>query len=133
MDEQNSIMPICPWLLPALAEDLIFRDVSQGRTVNGRPAIHRLMATEFRRSFARIQLKLLRLHTGEGTLLLELAFSGHHCGHFAGIPPTGRSVSLRLTMTCGVRDGRIHNIELAYDAADLLQQLGFIYQQGDET
>jgi predicted ester cyclase len=57
-------------------------------------------------------------------LVLTLTLDGFQNGRFMGIPPTGRAVQLNITLTCRLRQGQIYRIELDYDAAALLRQLG---------
>jgi predicted ester cyclase len=57
-------------------------------------------------------------------LALALTLDGFQNGRFMGIPPTGRAVQLDLMLTCRLRQGQIYQIELNYDAATLLRQLG---------
>ena len=50
-------------------------------------------------------------------------FSGIHRGPFAGIEPTGRSVSAPLMIVYRIEGGRIAEHWLQFDAAGLAQQL----------
>lgn len=54
---------------------------------------------------------------------LRGTFSGVHRGPFAGIEPTGRSVSAPLMIVYRIEDGRIVEHWLQFDAAGLVAQL----------
>ena len=53
-------------------------------------------------------------------------FSGTHRGEFAGIPPTGKEVTLTYVDILRLRDGRIVEHWLSMDQLSFMQQLGVI-------
>jgi predicted ester cyclase len=57
-------------------------------------------------------------------LVFALTLDGLQNGRFMGIPATGRAVKLSLTLICHLRQGQICRLDLNYDAAALLRQLG---------
>lgn len=67
------------------------------------------------------------LELAEGDLVAHhWSFTGTHIGDLAGIPPTGRQVSIAGTDTFRVRDGRIVDFYQDWDQLGMLQQLGVI-------
>ena len=54
------------------------------------------------------------------------SLQGAHTGTFAGMPPTGKPVTMRGCDVCRVRDGRITEIWHYDDVLGLLQQVGAI-------
>jgi predicted ester cyclase len=54
----------------------------------------------------------------------EASFVGRHIGPFAGVPPTGAALSLRLVVFVSFRDGLLAGERFVYDLNDLLRQLG---------
>jgi predicted ester cyclase len=53
-------------------------------------------------------------------------FTGTHRGEFAGIPPTGREVTVTYVDILRLRDGRIVEHWLSMDQLSFMQQLGVI-------
>ena len=53
-------------------------------------------------------------------------FTGTHTADFAGIPPTGREVTLQYVDILRLRDGRIVEHWLSMDQLSFMQQLGVI-------
>ena len=62
---------------------------------------------------------------GEGdTVAVRYNFSGTHRGVFAGIMPSGRSISIMGILIAHLRDGKISEAWSAFDSAELIKQLG---------
>jgi predicted ester cyclase len=59
-------------------------------------------------------------------VVTKKTFRGTHTGEFAGIPPTGREVTLQFVDIMRVRDGRIIEHWLTMDQLSFMQQLGVI-------
>jgi predicted ester cyclase len=59
-------------------------------------------------------------------IVTKKTFTGTHEGDFAGIPPTGKWVTLQFVDIMRVRDGRIVEHWLSMDQLSLMQQLGVI-------
>jgi steroid delta-isomerase-like uncharacterized protein len=57
-------------------------------------------------------------------LVGEARFAGRHVGEFAGIPPTGREVSVPFVVFVDFRDGLLAGERFQYDLNGLLRQLG---------
>lgn len=58
-------------------------------------------------------------------------FHGTHTEQFAGIPPTGKEVTLQFVDIMRVRDGRITEHWLSMDQLSFMQQLGVIPTEGE--
>jgi predicted ester cyclase len=56
-------------------------------------------------------------------VVVRAEFKGVHRGPFAGIPPTGKSVSAGLIIIYKVQNGKIVNHWMQFDALSVLQQL----------
>ena len=64
---------------------------------------------------------------GQGNAVCKhWVFSGTHTGEFAGIPATGKQVTIAGTTIAHLRDGKIISEEDFMDNYDFLQQLGVI-------
>ena len=59
-------------------------------------------------------------------VVTKKTFTGTHSGDFAGIPATGRTVTLQYVDIMRVRDGRIVEHWLSMDQLSFMQQLGLI-------
>jgi steroid delta-isomerase-like uncharacterized protein len=59
-------------------------------------------------------------------VVTKKTFTGTHDGDFAGIPATGRTVTLQYVDIMRVRDGRIVEHWLSMDQLSFMQQLGLI-------
>ena len=59
-------------------------------------------------------------------VVTKKTFTGTHEGEFAGIPPTGKRVTLQFVDIMRVRDGRIVEHWLSMDQLSFMQQLGVI-------
>ena len=59
-------------------------------------------------------------------VVTKKTFRGTHTADFAGIPPTGRPVTLQFADIMRVRDGRITEHWMSMDRLSFMQQLGLI-------
>ena len=59
-------------------------------------------------------------------VVTKKSFVGTHTGEFAGIPPSGKTVSLQYVDILRLRDGKIIEHWLCMDQLTFLQQLGAI-------
>jgi len=60
-------------------------------------------------------------------------FQGTHSGEFAGIPPTGKRVTMRGITLYRLAQGRVSEMYWNYDVFGLLQQLGAIPAPDQQT
>jgi steroid delta-isomerase-like uncharacterized protein len=60
-------------------------------------------------------------------------FQGTHSGEFAGIPPTGKRVTMRGITLYRLTQGRVSEMYWNYDVFGLLQQLGAIPAPDQQT
>jgi predicted ester cyclase len=60
-------------------------------------------------------------------------FRGTHRGEFAGIPATGKAVSMSVTTIYRISDGQVVDLWENYDALGLLQQLGAVPAPGQSA
>lgn len=126
MQEQEILTRVGTWMLPTLVKDIVFQDVAQEHRVIGMRAVQQTITNLLTGSFAEVNTQLHTIHSRPTTISLHLTFNGRHTGHFAGIPPTGRAVSLPFSLHFELTNGRIRQINLNYDAPELLRQLGLV-------
>ncbi|HYE94861.1 MAG TPA: ester cyclase [Rubricoccaceae bacterium] len=71
-------------------------------------------------------------HTVDGTIaegdqvVVRFTLRGTHTGDFAGVPPTGRPVTISAVVTMRIADGRVAALQGVFDRLGLMQQLGVI-------
>jgi predicted ester cyclase len=107
-----------------LAPDVVIQDRAQETSVRGQAAAARFLRAFFSGGFPGAKMETTVEQVEEDCLVLALRLDGLQNGRLMGIPPTGRAVQLDMTLTCRLRQGQIYRIELDYDAAALLRQLG---------
>jgi hypothetical protein len=107
-----------------LTVDVMLHDRAQQTSVQGEVAVETFLNAFFQDGFSQAMIAGAVEEATADDLALSLRLRGVQNGRFMGIPPTGRAVQLDLTLTCRLRQGQIYQIELDYDAAALLRQLG---------
>lgn len=61
---------------------------------------------------------------GEQNAMIESDFVGKHIGEFAGIPATGKNVSVPLCVVYDLEDDQIKRGRVYFEMPALMQQLG---------
>ncbi len=102
--------------------------------VNLDPALPPLMGLEgakqlltlFSTAFPASRVELVCL-AGEGDkVAVHFSFSGTHKGTFLNVPPTGKSFNVTGTGIFRLKDGKLVENRVVFDALGLMQQLGMI-------
>ena len=79
--------------------------------------------TLFRTAFPDIHFSTDEI-IGEGnSVVVRYTYRGTHQGVFAGLQPTGRSISVMGILIAHLKDGRIQEAVSVFDSADLMKQL----------
>lgn len=79
--------------------------------------------TLFRTAFPDIHFSTDEI-IGEGnSVVVRYTYRGTHEGVFAGLQPTGRSISVMGILIAHLQDGRIQEAVSVFDSADLMKQL----------
>jgi len=109
--------------LDTLTEDCVFDDRALGKVWRGRAA-----AGDYYRmwwdAFA-IRPETEARHAATPDLLVvETRFTGTHNGPFLGVAPTGRAVSVPMTIFVTFRDGLLSGERFYWNVADVMQQVG---------
>lgn len=61
---------------------------------------------------------------GEGdTVVVRYTYRGTHQGRFAGLEPTGRTITIMGILIAHLTDGKIREAVSVFDSADLMKQL----------
>jgi steroid delta-isomerase-like uncharacterized protein len=58
------------------------------------------------------------------TVVVRYTYRGTHRGVFAGVEPSGRSITIMGILIAQLKDGRIQEAWSAFDSAELMKQLG---------
>lgn len=79
--------------------------------------------TLFRTAFPDIHFSTDEI-IGEGnSVVVRYTYRGTHKGAFAGLQPTGRSISVMGILIAHLKDGKIQEAVSVFDSADLMKQL----------
>lgn len=89
-----------------VAADAVFTHMSTGEEYKGREGVAGLLQYLYHIAFdAKADIK--NTVVTENKALLEATFIGRHIGEFAGIPPTGKNVSVPFSICYDLEDGFI--------------------------
>lgn len=106
-----------------VAEDGVFRHLGTGETYRGRAEIGAMLHYLYHVAFDAYAETNSYIIT-EDKASVEGLFKGRHIGEFAGIPATGKEVSVPLAVTYDLKDGLIREARIFMLSDVLLQQLG---------
>lgn len=105
------------------AEDSRFHDMSQPEPILGRSAIGAFMHMFYVDAFSDAEAEVKSVLPSGDSVVVEFVFRGRNTGSLAGMPPTGRDVSLPMACVYQVKHSEIQTGRLYYDSASLLRQL----------
>lgn len=108
-------------------------DVATGQTFHGSEGFHRWLGT-FRTALPDAWTETVTIFAEGDRVASERIGRGTHTGAFvtaAGeIPPTGRTVELRIAEFYEFREGKISRLHAYYDTATMMRQLGLLPSPG---
>jgi steroid delta-isomerase-like uncharacterized protein len=107
---------------PFLADDVLLSLVEVGQEIRGRDAVAGAI-DELHRDTFDARPEVVNLVVDEGTAAGEFVFVGVHTGEFAGIPSTGREVSVPYTVVYDFADGQMTALRIYGFASGLVAQL----------
>jgi predicted ester cyclase len=84
----------------------------------------------FHAAFSDIKVETLSVGTDGDELWVHSVFTGTHTGDFAGIPPTGKSVTLAMMDRVVVRDDKAIEHWGVSDDLGMMTQLGVVPEMG---
>jgi steroid delta-isomerase-like uncharacterized protein len=88
------------------------------------PAAAKRVVTLFRTAFPDIQFTADEVIAEGNRVVARWTARGTHRGPFLGVPPTGRTVTLRIVDILTVEEGKLTGMWALFDRLDVLQQLG---------
>jgi steroid delta-isomerase-like uncharacterized protein len=106
-----------------MAEDVVFTVMATGQEHRGREGVMGMLTYFYRVAFDATATTRTILF-GEQNAMIESDFVGKHIGEFAGIPATGKNVSVPLCVVYDLEDDQIKRGRVYFEMPALMQQLG---------
>jgi steroid delta-isomerase-like uncharacterized protein len=100
--------------------------IPTGEVIDGPEAVAAYYQ-ETRAAFPDQRNRVLALHHGEDSVVMELELTGTHQGSFRGLPATGRSFSCRMAAIFDFEEDRLVSERVYFDQATILRQLGIAH------
>lgn len=97
---------------------------SQDRDVTRGTEQLKQRVTLFRTAFPDIHFSMDDVIGEENKVVVRYTYRGTHQGAFAGVSPSGRSISIMGILIAHLDNGRIKQAWSAFDSAELMKQLG---------
>lgn len=94
-----------------------------GEVIDGAEAVAAYYQ-ETRAAFPDQRNRVIAIHHGDDSVVMELELQGTHLGSFRGLPPTGRSFSCRTAAIFDFEEDRLIAERVYFDQATILRQLG---------
>jgi steroid delta-isomerase-like uncharacterized protein len=107
----------------AMAEDVVFTIMATGAEHRGREGVTAMLSYFYHVAFDATAETRVTLF-GETNAMVEGNFVGKHIGEFAGIPPTGKDVSVPLCVVYDLDHNKIRRGRIYFEMPVLLRQLG---------
>ena len=85
-----------------------------------------------RQGFPDFDIALEDLVAEDDKVAKRWVFRGTHSGEFAGVPPTGKRVTMRGITLYRIAGGKVKELYWNYDVFGLMQQLGVIPAPGQQ-
>lgn len=109
-------------IAPYFADDVLLTLVEVGQEIRGREAVAGAIQELHTVTFD-ARPEVVNLVVTNGAAAGEFVFIGTHTGEFAGIPATGRQVSVPYTVFYDLADGEIAALRIYGFASGLIAQL----------
>ena len=107
-----------------MADNVVYHDQARNLTLNGKQNFKQ-WAQEWARAFSDAQITTERFIDAGDTVIAEMTVEGTNDGSFAGMPPTGRKMTLHYCeITHFNNTGRSISGSGYYDLYTILTQLG---------
>lgn len=97
---------------------------SQDRDVTRGTEQLKQRVTLFRTAFPDIHFSMDDVVGEENKVVVRYTYRGTHQGAFAGVSPSGRSISIMGILIAHLDNGKIKQAWSAFDSAELMKQLG---------
>ena len=106
-----------------MSPDVVFRVMGTGQEFRTPEGVLGMLSWFYHGAFeARADTK--NLIVGEGKVCIEADFVGRHTGEFAGVPATGKDVTVPLAVVYDLRDGKLAEGRVYFETPAFLAQVG---------
>jgi steroid delta-isomerase-like uncharacterized protein len=109
--------------LEVMAPDVCFTVMATGQEFRGPEAIAAMLGYFYHGAFE-AQATNERLLVGDGRAVGEWDFVGRHTGEFAGVPATGKEVTVPLAVAYDLEDGKVVRGRVYFEIPAFLAQVG---------
>jgi steroid delta-isomerase-like uncharacterized protein len=109
--------------MSVMADDVVFRNMATGDEARGPDGVQKMIQYIYHTAFDAhaIDTKII---CDDGKAVLEGTFVGKHVGEFAGIPATGKEVSVPLAVSYDLENDRIKRARVYFETPVLFEQIG---------
>jgi steroid delta-isomerase-like uncharacterized protein len=104
-----------------VAEDAVFIDMTSGDETRGKKAIGEMLNFIYHVAFD-AHAEVTHTVVTEKHALLEARFNGKHIGEFAGVPATGKKVSVPLCVSYDLNSDGLIQAARIYMLTDVMKQ-----------
>ncbi len=115
--------------LSMAADDVVVEAYALGATFKGKEEFNQFMQG-FKMAFPDMRIKYDSVVSNDNTVAVEFTATGTHTGNLhtpAGVvPPTGKSVSLKVAEVQTWENDKLKSIHNYQDSASLMRQLGLL-------
>ncbi len=113
-------------IVACLADDAVYEDVPLGAMNRSAAETRQFVAVAWK-GFPDLRFEAVEASALGEHAVFEWTMAGTHTGDFPGLPPSGRSFSVRgVSVVELASNGRIRRIRDYWDFATALRQLGFL-------
>ena len=106
------------------ADDIFYEEVNVGgEVVHGKEELRTRLQNLFA-SFPDIRVEITSYFNSGDRECVEWTSSGTHKGGIPGLPPTGKTCSVREVIVTELREGKISRFSLYTDMMTIVQQIG---------
>ena len=106
-----------------LADDVVFTIMGTGEAYHGPQAVQQMLHVFYQVAFE-ATARTTNMIVADGQACLEAMFEGTHIGEFAGIPATGKKVSVPLCVVYDFEDNKLKRGRVYMETPVMMQQLG---------
>jgi steroid delta-isomerase-like uncharacterized protein len=106
-----------------MADDVVFRNMATGDESRGPDGVRQMLQYIYHTAFDADAVNP-KIIADENKAVLEATFKGKHIGEFAGIPATGKEVSVPLAVVYDLENDKIKEGRVYFEAPALFAQLG---------
>jgi steroid delta-isomerase-like uncharacterized protein len=109
--------------MSVMADDVVFRNMATGDEHRGPDSVKQMLQYIYHTAFDADAINT-KIICDDGKAVFEATFAGKHVGEFAGIPPTGKEVSVPLAVSYDLENDRIKRARIYFETPVLFEQLG---------